>query len=272
MDNHMQKEQEKIIYLCEDTVEGIFTMIYDAWSAHIPEENLELRVQGEDNYELFARYVYVDTDMDKAVKVARSVSKKISTLAFDYIYAAALSYEEDKAMAIYRFLKLGFAVGKQVTDMNVRPEVNRVFELHRNIGNEAHLFKGFVRFADLENGLMLARIKPKNQVLPIIAEHFADRFSGENFVIVDETHGMGLFHALGKQWFLSTVDQAAIEELWGKERSDEYEQLWRTFFKNIEIKSRHNYTCQKTHCSLRYRDYMTEFQMDKNGKKEMTEA
>lgn len=253
------QDVQKVIFQCEDTVEGIFTMIYDAWSAHIPDDKLELTVLKEDTYELFAQYKYVETDLEKAVKVARSVSRKISTLAFDYIYAAALSYEEDKAMAIYRFLKLGFSVGEKVTDMNVKPEVNRVFQLHRNIGNEAHLFKGFVRFVDLENGLLLARIKPKNQVLPIIAEHFADRFSGENFVIVDETHEMGLFHAIGRQWFLSDIDQTAIDELWGKERSDEYEHLWRTFFKNIEIKPRHNYKCQRTHCSLRYRDYMTEF-------------
>lgn len=259
MDQLLQNA-EKVVFQCEDTVEGIFTMIYDAWSTRIDENRLELRVLGEDNYELFTEYVYVETDIDKAVKVARSVSKKISNLAFDYIYSAALSYERDKAMAIYRFLKLGFAVGSKVTDMNVREEVNRVFELCRNIRNEAHLFKGFVRFADLENGLMVARIKPKNQVLPMIADHFADRFSGENFVIVDETHGMGVFHALGKQWFLSPVDQTVINDLWGQKRSDEYEQLWKAFFKSIEIQPRHNETCQKTHCSLRYRDYMVEFQ------------
>lgn len=250
---------QKTIFVSEDTVEGIFTMVYDAWSAHLQDDAIDLRVEGEDNYELFAKYVYVDTDMEKAVKVARSVSRKISTLAFDYIYAAALSYEKDKAMAIYRFLKLGFSVGNKVTDMNVRDEVNRVFQLHRNIGNEAHLFKGFVRFVDMENGLLVAKIKPKNQVLPIIAEHFADRFSGENFVIVDETHGIGLFHALGKQWFLSAIDSEAIEKLWQSERSDEYERLWKTFFKSIEITPRHNEKCQKTLCSLRYRDYMTEF-------------
>lgn len=259
MDNYKTDNQKKIIFVSEDTVEGIFSMIYDAWSAHIEENMLDLRVDGEDNYELFAEYVYVDTDMEKAVKVARSVSRKISTLAFDYIYAAALSYEKDKAMAIYRFLKLGFAVGEKVTDMHVREEVCRVFELHRSIGNEAHLFKGFVRFVDMENGLLVARIKPKNQVLPVIAEHFADRFSGENFVIVDETHEMGIFHALGKQWFLSRVDQEAIEQLWGSERSDEYEKLWKAFFQSIEIKPRHNERCQKTLCSIRYRDYMTEF-------------
>lgn len=251
---------EKVIFQCEDTVEGIFTMIYDAWEAHIEDNRLDLRVLGEDNYELFATYEYIETDMEKAVKVARSVSRKISSLAFEYIYAAALSYEKDKAMAIYRFLKLGFAVGKRVTDMNVRDEVNRIFELRRNVGNEAHLFKGFVRFADLDNGLMVARIKPKNQILPLIAEHFADRFSGENFVIVDETHGGAIFHAIGKQWFLSVVDQEAIDEMWGKQKSDEYEHLWKTFFKSIEIKPRHNEKCQKTHCSLRYRDYMPEFQ------------
>lgn len=251
---------EKIIYRCEDTVDGIFTMIYDAWAARIPDERLSLQVEREDTYELFAQYVYVETDLEKAVKVSRSVSRKISPLAFQYIYAAALSFEEDKAMAIYRFLKLGFAVGGRVTDMHARKEVLRIFELHRNVNNEAHLFREFVRFADLENGMLMAKIRPKNQVLPLIADHFADRFGSENFVIIDEKHDMGLFHALGKEWFLAPVDNEAVEQLWGKERSDEYERLWKTFFKSIEIQPRHNPTCQRNHCSLRYRDYMVEFQ------------
>lgn len=261
--NRYQSEDDttqKIIYQCEDTVDGIFTMIYDAWAAHIPDDRLSLRVEQEDTYELFAKYVYVETDMEKAVKVARSVARKLSRRAFDYIYAAALSCEEDKAMAVWRFLKLGFGVGARVTSMHARQEVVRIFNLHRNVCNEAHLFKEFVRFAELEDGLLLARIKPKNQVLPLIADHFADRLNAENFVIVDETHAMGVFHAAGEQWFLSAVSQEAIEQMWQRERSDEYERLWKLFFKSIEIKPRHNERCQMTHCSLRYRDYMVEFQ------------
>lgn len=252
-------EQGKIIYICENTPDGIFTAIYDAWEARIPEESLSILADGEYEMELFAEYRYVETDMEKAVKVARSVSRKISSEAYRQIYAASLSYEEDKIMAIYQFLKLGFKVGARVTDMHAKPEVCRMFGLCRNVVNESHSFREFVRFSELENGILLARIKPKNFVLPLMAGHFADRFPEEHFVIIDDNSEMGIFHERGKQWFLSPIDREAIERLWRSERSQEFERLWKTFFKAIAIEERRNYKCQRTMCALRFRDYMLEF-------------
>ncbi len=252
-------EQGKVIYICENTPDGIFTAVYDVWAAHVPQERLDILVDGTYELELFAEYRYIQTDMEKAVKVARSVSRRISAEAYRQIYAASLSHETDKVMAIYRFLKLGFCVGAKVTDMHAKAEVCRMFELCRNVVNEAHSFREFVRFAELENGVLLARIRPKNFVLPLMAEHFADRFPEEHFVIIDDNSEMGMFHERGKAWFLSPIDRGAIERLWQSKRSQEFEYLWKTFFKAIAIEQRRNYRCQRTMCALRYRDYMLEF-------------
>ena len=134
-----------------------------------------------------------------------------------------------------------------------------MFELCRNVSNEACSFREFLRFAELENGILLARIRPKNFVLPLIAGHFADRFPEEHFAIIDDTAQMGAFHEKGKKWFLSPIDAEAIERLWNSERSREDETLWKLFFKTIAIEQRRNYRCQRTMCALRYRDYMLEF-------------
>ena len=248
----------QIIYLCEDTSDGIFTAIYDAWAAHIPLEKLALQVERNHSMQLFADYVYVQTDLEKAVKVARSVRSTISELAYDMIYHAALSYEQDKIEVIYRFLKMGFQYGKAVTAMHGDDTVCRIFELKRNVGNEAHFFREFVRFHDTGETL-ISRINPKNQVLPIIAYHFSDRFPEENFVILDEKHDMGLFHERRKQWYLAPLDREVLDTIWEQRESGQYEQLWKSFFKTIAIKERENYNCQRNMCALRYREYMVEF-------------
>ena len=46
----------------------------------------------------------------------------------------------------------------------------------RHLRQEAHLLCGFVRFSD-HQGKLLAAISPKNFVLPLMAPHFADRYS-----------------------------------------------------------------------------------------------
>lgn len=254
--------ENQIIYLCEDTPDGIFTAIYDAWAAHIPSERLSLQIESQHEFQLFTDYVYVKTDLDKAVKVARSVRSKIGQEAYEMMYKASLSYEKDKIDAIYQFLKLGFQYGNQVVGMHAMDCVCRVFELRRNVWNENHLFEGFVRFHESEEGIMIAKISPKNQVLPLLAYHFADRFPEENFVILDEKHDTGLFHEKGKQWFLAPLDKEMLERIWGQHLSAEYEQLWKTFFRTIAIEPRKNYKCQRNMCAIRYRDYMVEFQKE----------
>ena len=70
-------------YLCENTTDGIFTAIYDAWAAKIPNEQLKLCIEDGYCYELFTDIIYVQTDLLKAVKVARSIVNKISKEAYD---------------------------------------------------------------------------------------------------------------------------------------------------------------------------------------------
>ncbi len=251
--------ENQTIYLCEDTPDGIFTVIYDAWAAHIPDDKLKLRTERMHSYELFSDYVYTQTDYSKAVKVARSVSRKISREAYDMMYKASLSYEEDKIDAIYRFLKLGFRYGAEVINMHGRPEVCRIFELQRNVGNEAHSFREFLRFHDSDNGILIAKIRPKNQVLPMLGTHFSDRFPEEHFVIIDEVHEMGVFHQQRQEWFLAPLTEEAIARIWATCENADYEKLWKTFFRTIAIKERENYRCQRTMCALRFRDYMLEF-------------
>ena len=175
------------------------------------------------------------------------------------IYKAALSYEDDKVDVIYHFLKMGFHYGADVVNMHGSDVVCRIFELSRNVSNEAHLFREFIRFQESKEGVLIARIKPKNQILPMVAEHFSDRFPGENFVILDEIHNMGLFHESNRQWYLSWLTGEELEGIWECGRHEKYEELWKTFFKTIAIEQRQNATCQRNHCSLRYRDYMVEF-------------
>lgn len=251
--------ENQVIYLCEDTPDGIFTAIYDAWAAGIPQQRLSLRVEQLHTMRLFTDYVYVRTNLDKAVKVARSVRNKIGQEAYDMMYKASLSYEEDKIDAIYCFLKLGFYYGKAVTEMHGEDSVCRVFELKRNVWNEAHSFREFLRFHDSEEGILVARIHPKNQVLPILADHFSDRFPEENFVILDDTHTMGVFHERHRSWYLAPLDDEVLKRIWSQRDSAEYEQLWKAFFKSVAISQRVNYKCQRNMCALRYRDYMIEF-------------
>lgn len=174
------------IFVCEDSVDGIFTAVYDAWASGFGHANVKLQIEGECNLELFSDYIPVTTDYEKSEKVARSVRRKISEEAFFMIYRTCFSFDTEKADAIYRFLLWGFRYGSKVVSMLAEPAVHRVFELQRKVNNEHHQFIEFLRFREIENHILLGKIHPKCNVVPLIAEHFADRFSGENWIIYDQ--------------------------------------------------------------------------------------
>lgn len=108
-----------VVFVCEDSPEGIFTGVYDAWNSRLGHENVRLEVQGEYNYSLFSEYREVAVDRLKAQKVVRSVRRSLSELAYSWIYRTALSEREDRAEAVYRFLVCGFsagAAGRRITE------------------------------------------------------------------------------------------------------------------------------------------------------------
>ena len=99
-----------VVFVCEDSPEGIFTGVYDAWNSRLGHENVRLEVQGEYNYSLFSEYREVAVDRLKAQKVVRSVRRSLSELAYSWIYRTALSEREDRATA---FWSVGLAQGQQ---------------------------------------------------------------------------------------------------------------------------------------------------------------
>ena len=48
--------EEKYI-ICEDSLEGIFTAVYDAYALREGHDRLHVQVGEEDNYRLFATYL-----------------------------------------------------------------------------------------------------------------------------------------------------------------------------------------------------------------------
>lgn len=241
-------------FVCEDSLDGILTGIYDAWDfkikhSTISHEDIKLTSKEVDNYELFSDYISVIPDSDKAEKVSRTLLTKLGTEFYEAILKAALSREPaskkdmDKADAIYKTVVLALRspeAEKVLLYLGV-PCVFRVFSLSRATHMEAHHLMGFLRFSELKNGVLFSSIHPKNHALPILAEHFTDRFPQENFMIYDETRNLAAVHRAGKNYMLvdaSDLNQDILSNY--SQREQEFRDLWFTFFDSIAIDARRN--------------------------------
>ena len=173
-------KNKNVTLVCDDTFDGIMTAIYDGWV--LMNKGCIVNIHPGKDYSatFFSEFITIDTDLDKSVRVAKSIRIKISIEAYMMVYRACMHFDNDKGNEIFGFLKLGYAVGARVTKMLTNPHVLRVTELSRKAVNEAHLFKGFVRFDELKGWVLYSRIQPKCDVVPLIINHFQDRFPEED--------------------------------------------------------------------------------------------
>ena len=259
------------VYQCEDTPEGIFTAVYDAGKSRYGHDFLRIQVQSDGYYEnmdLFSEYIQVISDPEKMGKVLRTVRRDISAEACRQVMDCTRSREPDKADVIYRFIVQGFVLGTKVTQALQIPCVQRMFEINRAVINEAHYYREFLRFAEIKANppILLAVMEPKNDVLAIVTEHFADRLNPEWFIIYDKTHREAAFHSPEEGWHIRKTDNDEGSRLEVFEKQPEfYAGLWEIFFDTIKIAERSNTKLQNNNLPLHFRKHMTEFRKERSS-------
>lgn len=261
-------ETEEIL-ICEDSPEGIFTGIYRAYEWKCDPACTRIQVGEEENLRLFARYREVPPDPERAEKVSRTIRRRFGGECHEKIWYVLLSRETDKGQAVYQTVAEGLTgrVKGMLLDHLGNQYVRRTFELWRGVWYEAHHLLGFVRFSETVEGILFARIGPRNQVMPILMPHFADRFPQENFVIYDEGRNLYGIHPAGREWFLARLeDGPGSRELEFSEKECRMQELFRFFCHKIMIEERRNEKLQKQLLPLRFQKYMVEFMKNEQRK------
>ena len=165
------------IYHCEDSLEGIFTAIYNTYEDHcIIRDTMVTTI--EENL-LFSESVEVIPDPEKTIKVIRTLKRRFGEADYETLCLALASPKPEKAQAVYRTIAKGLAekcTAGHLMDAIADTYVNQTFSLARAAGNEYHHLKGFARFEELENTILYSKIAPKNNILTFLMVHFADRF------------------------------------------------------------------------------------------------
>ena len=72
------------IFICEDSIDGIFTAIYMAWEEGTSHTDISCIFDARNsNYSFFETYTYVKADCNISNKVIRSIQQKLG----DYVYS-----------------------------------------------------------------------------------------------------------------------------------------------------------------------------------------
>ncbi|MBQ8826321.1 MAG: TIGR03915 family putative DNA repair protein [Oscillospiraceae bacterium] len=250
-------DRSDVIYSYDGSFEGLMCCVFVGYSSRELPSDI---IVGEPEQITFSEIRYIETAEEQYRRILASLPLKMGLNAENYIKKAFLTCHPKKDLLILKLMYLGYKYGSsifyRITD-EVVSELNKAI-LHCT--REAHLLQGFTRFSDNE-GALAAVIEPKNCVIPLIANHFIDRYRNENFLIYDKTHHMALVYASGVPQIMTDIHfelpETSDEELY-------YQNLWKAFYNSIGIKERFNPRCRMNLMPKRYWSSMVEMQDELN--------
>ena len=259
------------VYTFDGTIDGLLTAVFDAYAL---KEQPEQLLKAGDALPLFCDHTYhVTSDEEKAQRVWAGLEKRLSHEAMKLISVSWQSELPELPTPLFRYICKVFRLG-DISKNFADHDVLTVTNIARRVLHEQLRMKQFIRFQKAKDGTYLAVVAPDHNVLPLITDHFSDRFNDQPWLIYDAKRHYGYYYEPTPSGgvgggFITFENEAEVPfdltngKLDAEVLSDNdqlFQDLWRTYFKAICIKERMNPRKQLQDMPRRYWKYMTEKQ------------
>lgn len=220
---------KNLIY--DGSFEGFLTAVFTAFEKKITKS---VHITRRSDEQSLFECLEIATDLQKYTRVKHGIETKLSFALLDDLYAAFLSHLPQIEDQLLAFIVLGFEMGKDIRHMRQHPVVDGCMKAAAKARREAHRFLGFVRFRQYHD-LYISDIEPDFDILPLIAEHFINRFASQPFLIRDARSRTALVYNGAESMILSFEQSPA---LWEVSPCDEFENLFKTYYDAMAIEER----------------------------------
>ena len=204
---------------------------------------------------LFDALYEVPYDDAKSIAVFEALQNRFTKENFERILHIFMCECEDFEMDLLHYIITGFKSQRELQNITI-PYVFRLHALQKELFHVYHKMSGFLRFSELEDGTLYAKLEAKYSILYFLGIHFSKRLNNQNYIIHDIQRSLAFVHT---KEFKGVQKVAVFEEPELSCEEQKFSKLWKTFFESVAIKSRENKKLQKQTVPLLYRTYMTEF-------------
>ena len=239
------------LYRYDGTTEGLFSAIDHILRHETDPHKAVLKPQQET---LFDEGMFIAADAGRADILIRRFSAAYPENARQVMYVI-LSEKEGMETSLLHYIHMISLYGSRIEAHLTHPAVHAVHFLARKVGREVHRFKGFLRFAMLEDGSYLARMEPDFNIIQPLSRFFTRRLRTQEWFIYDVKRSL-VSHWNGKKLDFGTLESFHSPELADEE--PEVQRLWKTFFAHIAIPERKNPDLQRSFMPMKYWKYLVE--------------
>ncbi len=254
-----------MIFTYDGTFVGLLSAIFEVYRLKID----VVDIVAEDRYQeqLFSAATYVETNKAHAERVMTGLRKRSNNgKIVTFLRHTYLTEKPEVERLILHFVRrqmevYGLDISKDAGDDKVR----QLLRLKQQMGREVHRMHAFVRFQQTPDGMYVALVNPDFNCVPLIGDHFAARYPAMDWLIYDTVRHFGLhWNKDGKKAEFITLDsgqdghlRSLSEDMLDRTESD-YQELWQTYFRAVDIPERKNLKLHLQHVPRRYWKYLTE--------------
>ncbi len=265
------------ILLYEPSFEGWLSAVYYVYEHKLQhDESLQLIAQDRYIPSLISAATSVNTDDEHAQRVLTKLNKLLGRSGMRQVLWGFLSEKDNIGTTLFHIVKYAIDYPKRrVLEDLGHLDVLELAQTVKSVGREKHRMEAFVRFEHTIDDIYFARVEPDFNVLPLIGEHFRQRYQDQNWAIYDLKRGYGIYydkslstpsHPAALQT-ITDLDDAVLRNPASIHSPDEqrYQKFWQGYFTNVNIKERKNPRLHKQYLPQRYWKYLSEKQVLPNA-------
>lgn len=249
----------KLIY--DGTFEGFLTAIFQVYEEKLTNICIERKELATETF--FSEYTLVTTDVCKANRVWKGLSRYCAAEGKNNIYKAFLSECDGIENTLYHYIQRSLSEKQNIAKDYADPEILKIAKTVKMVNREKHRMDAFVRFRLTKDGLYFATVSPDFNVLPLNAKHFKNRYADQQWLIYDLKRNYGIHYNLKEVHYINLqlseeVNNTSKATYYFTEEEQAFQELWKKYFTSTNITSRKNMKLHVQHIPKRYWKYLSE--------------
>lgn len=250
-------------YLYYDgSFEGFLCAVFEVYYLQLKRVAIQPQCQASDD--LFANTMRVPTDEQRAKRVADRIIDIAGNDGLQRLWKAMLSELDGVENTLLHVIHYLLRKKRPIFSDYGNKHVLKLHQIMKKINRERHRMTAFVRFEEATDGVYYAIVEPDFNVLPLIINHFKNRYADQKWLIFDQSRSYGIYYDL-QQVITVEPDQAENHSnntpalsITLSDHEKEFQRLWQQYFQSTGIQSRKNTKLHLQHVPKRYWKHLTE--------------
>lgn len=246
--------------LYDGSFDGLLTTIFEVFEYRY--QDVEMVSKEKFVHEnMFAKIHEVITQHEKAERVLNKLEQNIGKSGIHQLLKVFLSEDSELEKLILSAIRQSIQHPDENILQNYTDEdILKISKICKSVDRERHRMTAFVRFEKMQDGVFFAKIAPDFNVIPLIREHFKDRYQDQKWMIYDLRRNYGILYNLENCDFFYPGEKLNLNQYQEKFHDEEqnYQKLWQRYFVKTNIVERKNMKLHVQHVPKRYWRYLTE--------------